>query len=352
MSSEPSGNTVKTGILGNLAMFLYDRKKKSAYDALVIHTVEQVVDSIDPRMRSIARYAWKIRPAVERMLNYAGEACSNLPGPIEFSRDAWGTDPCVRALFATATELRAVFSRSPEVADYFASTASADAYVVLGMQKTEKTVFGADMYGDILRRDMPKISVSFSDHRISHPAPDERELRVRLRARALNEFIAQALFKVAELTNQKEGIRKRKVALQVQLKALESRLAGLPELFEIDSELRKKIATTRQELERVEQECSTMRDKFGTLSDVLRNVVEMLSEPEALIRVTPVTLFLDRMNHLIEPRDSDRERAIALAQVNFGERFSRMGILAKFPRGDFVPGANQMDLDAALRFLG
>jgi len=339
-------------MLGKLAMLRSQRKKKSAYDAHVTRVVEQIVDSIDPRMRSIARYAWKIRPAVERMLNYAGEACAILPGPIEFSTNAWGIDPCVRALFATAAEMQAVFSRAPEVADYFKSTATTDAYVVLGTQKIEKTVFGAEMFGEIIRRDIPKTSVSFGDHRISHPAPDEKELRVKLRERALNEFIAQALFKVAELSNQKEEIRKQKVALQVQLKALERRQEGLSELIERDPDLLSKIALTRQELNRVEQECSNVRERFGTLSDVLRNVVELLSEPENLIKVTPFTLCLDHMNRLVEPQESHHNQPITLAQVDFGERFSRMGILAKFPRRDFVSSANQFDFDAALRYLG
>jgi len=333
-------------------MFGSVRKKQSAHDAYVIRTVEQVVDSIDPRLRGIARYAWKIRPAVERMLDYAGDACATLPGPIEFSRRAWNNDPCVRALFATPTEVQTVFSQTDDIADYFESPSCNEAYVVLGMQKTEKTVFGAEMEGQIIKRDVPQISVSFGDYRIAHPAADEKDLRVKLRERALNEFVAQALFRVGELSDQKEGIRKRKISLQVQLKALERRQAGLSQLLEKEPELQKKIATTRQALAKAEQECSHIRDKFGTLSDVLRHVVSLLSEPENLIQVTPFTLCLDRMNRLIEPREPDHDQLITLAQVNFGERYSRMGILAKFPRHDFVRTASQFDLDAALRYLG
>lgn len=339
-------------MLRRLAMFVSVRNKKSAHDAYVSHVVEQVVDSIDPRMRGIARYAWKIRPAVERMLDYAGEACSLLPGPIEFSRNAWNNDPTVRALFATATEMQTVFSQAPDIADYFRSPLSADAYVVLGMQKTEKTVFGIEMYGEIIRRDVPQISVSFGDYRISHPAPDEQELRVKLKQRALNEFIAQALFKVAELSDQKEEIRKRKVSLQIQLKALERRQAGLSQLLENDPDLHNKLTTARQHLAQVEQECTNMRERFGALSDVLHHVVALLNEPESLIEVTPFTLCLDRMNRVVDPREPSHDQPITLAQVNFGERFSRMGILAKFPQSDFVRSANQLDLDAALRYLG
>lgn len=202
-----SSNSMPTGILEKLVAFCSVRSK-TAREAYVIHVVEQVVDSIDPRMRGIARYAWKIRPAVVRMLDYAGEACSVVPGPIEFSRHAWSNDPCVRALFATATELQAAFSRTPDIAEYFKSPVPTHAYAVLGMQKTEKTTFGAEMYGEIIRRDVPQISVSFGDHRISDPAPDEQELRARIRERALNELIAQALFKVGELSNERDGIRK------------------------------------------------------------------------------------------------------------------------------------------------
>ncbi|MCB1785093.1 MAG: hypothetical protein KDJ33_02505 [Gammaproteobacteria bacterium] len=347
-----SSNSMPTGILEKLVAFCSVRSKKTAREAYVIHVVEQVVDSIDPRMRGIARYAWKIRPAVVRMLDYAGEACSVVPGPIEFSRHAWSNDPCVRALFATATELQAAFSRTPDIAEYFKSPVPTHAYAVLGMQKTEKTTFGAEMYGEIIRRDVPQISVSFGDHRISDPAPDEQELRARIRERALNELIAQALFKVGELSNERDGIRKRRVALQVQLKALERRQAGLSQLLEDDAGLHEKIAATRQELARVEQECSSIRERFGTLSDLLRHVVELLSQPEQLVEVRPLTLCLDNMNRVVDPGEPNHEQRITLAQVNFGERFSRMGILAKFPRSEFAPATNQVDLDAAMRYLG
>lgn len=352
MNSALSGIATTAGMFRKLAIFGSARNNKSTHDAYVNRIVEQVVDSIDPRLRGIARYAWKIRPAVERMLEYAGDNCSHLPGPIEFSRNAWNDDPCVRALFATATEMRNVFSQASGIDDYFKSPLSTEAYVVLGMEKTEKTVFGVEMDGQIMRRDVSQTSISFGDYRISHPATDEQALRVQLRERALNEFVAQALLNVAELSARKEGMKKRKIMLQVQLKALERREAGLLYLLEEDWDLHNKIAATRQDLATVEQECSAVRDRFGSLSDVLRHVVSLLSEPEKLIEVTPFTLCLDRMNRLVDPREPGRNQTITLAQVNFGERFSRVGVLAKFPRSEFVQSANQLDFDAAMRYLG
>jgi len=352
MNSGLSGINAMAGILRKLAVFGSVRNKKSAHDAYVIRIVEQVVDSIDPRLRGIARYGWKIRPAAERMLDYASDACSILPGPIEFSRNAWNNDPCVRALFATSTDMQTVFSRTPDMDDYFKSSLASDAYAVLGMEKTEKAVFGVEMQGEIIRRDVPQISVSFGDYRISRPALDEQELRAKLRERALNEFMAQALLKVAELSGHKEGLRKRKVSLQVKLNALERKQAGLSEFLEKDPELDRQIATTRQDFARVEQECSNMRERSGTLSDVLRHVVALLSKPENLVEVTPFTLCLDRMNRLVRPQEPNHAQLITLAQVNFGERYSRMGILARFPRSDFIRSANQLDLDAAIRYLG
>lgn len=352
MKSGLSGNSTTVGLLRKLAAFASVRSKRSAHDTYVNQIVEQVVDSIDPRLRGVARYAWKIRPAVERMLEYADHACAILPGPIEFSTDAWSDDPCVRALFATATEMQTVFSQNPDIAEHFKSPLSTDAYVILGMQKTEKTVYGVEMNGQVMRRDVPQISVSFGDYRLSRPAAHEQELRVRLRERALNEFIAQALSRVAELSDRKEGIRKRKTSLQVNLKALERRQAGFSQLYESDLDLQTKISNTKKSLADVEQECSDIRDSFGTLSDVLEHVVAMLSEPEDLIDVMPFTLCLDKMNRLLEPREADPGQRITLAQVNFGKRFSRVGVLAKFPRRDFVHSTNQVDIDAALRYLG
>ena len=341
-------------VAGRVARFRSERKRKAQRDAYVISVVEQVVDGIDPRLRGIARYAWKIRPAVERMLDYADVACSRLPGPVEFSSGAWSHDPCVHAVFATAKELQSVFSQASDIADFFnnpQSRMATHAYVVLGMEKTEKTTFGVAMEGEIVRKEVPQISVNFSGHRITHPAAAEDLLRRRLRERALNEFVGQALLSVREKSEHQHELKKRKIMLQVQLKALEREAAGLIGLLDDDLKLRGQIRETRASLAALERECSDMRESFGSLSDVLDQVVSLLAEPEKLIEVSPLTLCLDRMNRLIERPDLSRNHPITLAQVNFGKRFTRLAILAKFPRDDFLPGKLQVDLDAASRYL-
>jgi len=166
---------------------------RAARKARVDDAIEQVIDGIDPRLRMVGGYARTLRPAVERALAYADEACARIPGPLEFNRRSWSGDPTVHALFATAEDLRRVFSRNGAVKALFAQHHSSEvthAYAVLGMALEERHVLGIEQDGDIIRRDVPQVNVSFGDHRVTHAAPDEEGLRRDLRQRALNELIA------------------------------------------------------------------------------------------------------------------------------------------------------------------
>ena len=91
----------------------------------------------------------------------------------------------------------------------------------------QKTVFGVEQQGDILRTDVPQVNVSFSDHRITHAAPDDQALRADLRQRALSELVAQALRRISTVKVRREGLREERMALQMRLKALNKEAEGL-----------------------------------------------------------------------------------------------------------------------------
>jgi hypothetical protein len=312
----------------------------AARKARVVDAIEQVIEGIDPRLRMVGGYARSLRPAVERALAYADEVCTRIPGPVEFSRRSWSGDPTVHALFATAEDLRRVFSRNEAVKALFAQHHPAEvthAYVVLGMALEERHVLGVAQEGDIIRRDVPQVNVSFRDHRITRAAPDEDGLRLDLRQRALNELIAQTLRRIASMKGRREGLREERAILRLKLRTLEKAAGGLTGLMQQGQDAPAKAERIRARMAALEAECTEVKESVGTLDALLGQAATLLGEPGELIQVDTLTLRLDRMNRRHENERPTTSNPVTLARVSFGNRVTRVGILARFPRDELLP---------------
>lgn len=326
-------------IAARLGRYKAARKVRKERKARLVDAMEQVVDGIDPRLRMVRGYARKLGPAVERALAHVDEACAKVPGPIAFNRRSWSTHPTVHALFATAGELRRVFGSNASVKTFLDQHRGLEVthvYAVLGMVVERKTVLGVEQQGDIIRTDVPQVNVSFSDYRITHAAPDDQALRSNLRQRALHELVAQALRRVSSMKARREGLREQRVVLQMRLKALEGEAEGLTELVQHEKAAAEEMAEIRARMDSLEAACAEVKENVGTLDALLGQVASLLSRPEELIQVSPVTLRLDRMNRIVGQGPSARNDPIRLAEVTFGGDVKRVGILAQIPRDELI----------------
>ena len=94
--------------------------------AIIEQRIEQVVTMVDPRLKLVPGYHRKLAPAVEQAVLYCRELEAQIPAVIETSAATWSGSPVLRALFATAQDIPAVFSRSTDVQDFFADAPAAD----------------------------------------------------------------------------------------------------------------------------------------------------------------------------------------------------------------------------------
>lgn len=329
------------GYLQKLGQLLLNRKVKRGVDAeqqrYIENLVEKIVDDIDPRLRALSGYRKKLAPCVEHMLTYGQEICSHLPGPIEFSEAGCRSNATVRSSFANYREMVEVFSRCREVQDFFRQHPAADhAYMVLGMKKTESRVFGMEQHGEIIRKDVPQVNVSFSDYRITHPSGDEQTLRFNLRERALHECVAQAIKRLMQERNFSDEMQEHEVKLKMQLGMLQNQHEGLMSLMNDDTSIITKISEVKEQLGKVEHHLGQIKQDIGTLDAFLDKVAALLDKPSELLQVSTITLCLDRLNRLIEEGSAKEADRISLAQVEFGDNEKRVGLLASFPRKELV----------------
>jgi hypothetical protein len=124
---------------------------------LVQLAVEEIVDAVDPRLRSVSGYRKRLAPGAGHTIAHLRELGRELPVPIEFSRTAWSTDPLLNAFFATADDLPALLGRSEELRAFFAApgnAAATEAHALLAMMKTERQVFAPAFVDGALQQDV------------------------------------------------------------------------------------------------------------------------------------------------------------------------------------------------------
>jgi len=322
---------------GVMVSFLQLRKEQRQRERYINRIVDEIIDDLDPRLRSLGNCRKVMTPCVEKVLSYAEVVCSRLPGPVMFDRKASRDNPTVRALFANHKKMTEVFSQCKELQDFFRAHPAADkAYMVLGMRKNETQVFGMEQQGDIIKRDVLQKNVSFDDYRISHPSWDEESLRFNLRERALHECVAQTLKHLINTQTYTSELEEQQLKLKMQLSMLENQEGGLEPLMRDDRSLLQRINDIKKKLQEVEKRQSLVSRDMATLDDYLKKAATLLKQPSDLLNVEGIKLCTDRLNRVIEDNNVDKESCINLAQITFSGVEKRVGVLAVFPRNELV----------------
>ncbi|WP_126446222.1 hypothetical protein [Sulfuricystis multivorans] len=244
-------------------------------DPAVQAHIDQAVQAIDPRIKQVAGYERKLAPAVRHALAHCVDVAARIPGPIEISRAAFGSDPLVHALFASADAIEQMFATSQCVREHFAQMImhTDRCCALLGMRLHEKASFGTQLEGEIVRSDVPQKTLYFSDHTLAEPAPDEASARQRLADAMFDGMIKAIAEHVEGVRAERAGLDQEKAFAAAQLRAGQAvhgrRLAGLQE----------RLAATADALQP---------------QRLLETLVDSLNAPEALLRLEPIELCVDR----------------------------------------------------------
>ena len=142
-----------------------------------------------------------------------------LPSPAELSRKGYSADPRLSACFASADHLTEVVNADRALSDFLASTDAGVAERIIALLvtvKQERKVLGVALEGEILKRDVPQITVSFANHRVVDPATTYEETRRLLKRRAFDHLLGIALGRIAPARRARDN------ALEIGLEELHS----------------------------------------------------------------------------------------------------------------------------------
>lgn len=335
-----NGEGLLQQVFGGLTAFaqqhLAEHRQRQERLAALHEAIEQAVDASEPRIRLVGNYAEKLVDAVETALNYAGRVLQQLPPPALLDARAWSQNPQINAFFATADDLRAALGQDPAIRAFFMDSGCSECFALMLMLKRETETFGSVLRGDMLVRDVRRIQVSFSRHRLFFPNVSETRLREDLKQRMLVFLATRALERINELRTRRSALEEQRRQLQAQLRALRGHAQGLQPLLSSDDADARRVAELERRLLQTEEDLLAARKPLSTLDDYLEQIRRVLGQPEAYLQVRPMSLRLTRLGVKLDPESPEPGETISLVEFDsMGEQ--RIGVLVRFERGDLPP---------------
>ncbi|MGB7932918.1 MAG: hypothetical protein WCH04_11960, partial [Gammaproteobacteria bacterium] len=179
--------------------------------ALIEAATERAIDATDPRLRALGNYRKRLREPVEQAARHIIALVDSQPAAMEISRRSYGTDPRLRAFFVSAEHLQEVLGGMKTVRDYLQGISGPlpDAiFGLLSLAWKERTVLGTEQHGEIVRRDVKQVAVSFFDHRFGAPAGSEADFRWELKKRGYDYLLEVALKTIISTRSKRQDLKR------------------------------------------------------------------------------------------------------------------------------------------------
>ena len=302
----------------------------------MLDAIETVVEGTDPRLRFVSGYRKKMRPAIKSALHYISEAVEQIPEPIEISKRTWNSDPRVNAFFATVGDLQIMLSSSAKIRRFFEHGEQQEGYALLAMAKQEKTVLRHQLEGEILRREVPQVTISFSEHRILAPSATEAETRKELIRCAFNVLVKQALERLVCLQARKETLTDQRRLLKIRRKFLQAERASLTSLLQASESHAQDLEDILQKMAANKQNLLEAQAGIETLDDYLERVNEVLAHPENYLQLKMITIRLNRLGVKVQDNSPDAGNEITLTELTVGKQITRVVALVKYFRDEML----------------
>ena len=164
--------------------------------------VETIVDGTDIRLRAIGNYQKRLRKSAREFLDYIEALVAGMPPAVKVSQTAYSSNSLVNTLFASTEAMHRLFSQSSPVQNYFnvaENRQRQEVFALLFLNRTVKNIFGAELRGEIILREVAQTSVSFSGHQLIAPQATEDAARRALKKTLFEGVIQQLRLQITQL---------------------------------------------------------------------------------------------------------------------------------------------------------
>jgi hypothetical protein len=279
--------------------------------SLLDEAIERAVDGTDPWLRGLSGYRRKLRPAVLTALDHVMNLVEGLAPPRSANRDGYAHDPLLQAMFLSSAQMLQLLHGLLQAH----AVAGGAACALLMMDLEQRGIFGADLHGDMLVRDVPQVTVSFANHRLLDPCSKESETRRLLKRRAFDHLLSLALHRMATTKETRKNLDNRHALLQAKLDILQNGNwgfdPGTPQRPDMLAELGKQLADNESQLQLVGSDDSA-------LEVAMQLLVEVLGRPQQHLWADHKLLAVDRMG-IKRATASDTAPELQLEQLHNAE---------------------------------
>lgn len=299
-------------------------------EEILRQATEQVVKVADPVIRQARRYRRVLRTPLSGAMDYCRSLIDAVPGPVTLSRSQYHADPLVKALFASPDELEEVLRISPELTALREQGHTGEVSAMMTVLYDEKTIFGHEQEGDIVRRDVQQRAVNFSDHRIVAPSSDLDRARTGIVHRGLEVLATIAMERITTLKSRKAELREKREYLKGMLKILGGR-NYMHEMFAApDPDKREVFRKAEKKLSEVEQELAKLQEKMTYPEHSLGYLEEIMRKPDDSLIVRSQSFRLNWKGVRVEDKPGSEGNDITLAEFSIHEELRRSAVLVTF----------------------
>lgn len=287
--------------------------------------LDHVTEMVDPLLHVLPNLQRNLAPAVDHALTYCAELVATLPGPLDINRRAFGAEPMVHALFATAADIDEMLARCQTLRNFLDRPEAAledHFFAMLAARRQQKKQFGMAQLGEIIRNDVPQEILYFSDQTLVEPCVDLESTRQRLRTKALESLVHSFNAHVDALRRERQSLRSDASIEHAQTvipsRSAEQHLAETHtrHLAELDFRLRQNTELLMPE----------------HLAEALFN---FLLTPEKALYLQPFNIKVDRLGIVQHAADQeDRSDALSFQELISRDRRQHIAMLVRIPRQD------------------
>lgn len=301
-----------------------------ANEEILRQATEQVVKVADPVIRQARRYRKVLRKPVAGAMEYCRSLIDAIPGPVVLSRGSFHTNPLVKALFASPDELAEVLHISPEAMALRERSHSGEVSALLTMLHQEKTIFGYQQEGEMIRRDVPQRAVSFFDHQIVAPASELNMTKTGIVNRGLEVLATVAMERITTLKARRAELREKREYLKGMLRIMGGKNHMLEMFAAPDPGKLVEFSKAEKMLASIEQEIEELQKKIGSPEHSLGYLEEIMRKPDDSLVVRDQSFRLNWMGVRVEDQPESEGNEITLAEICVREELKRSAVLVTF----------------------
>ncbi|MDZ7653950.1 MAG: hypothetical protein U5L03_16025 [Burkholderiaceae bacterium] len=329
---------------------LFDRmrgKSESADEPVLKEALDRAVEVVDPRLKLLPRYADRLRPALMASIQHLRSVLNGIGVVHEASAEAWGGDPLIRAVFPRPADVAAIISRAREVQKYFRTNPAAnEVFGVVGMAFEEKHVMAPALQDGVVRQDVMRTQLSFSDHKVALVGPDLDALRRVIGRAMFNQLLLNAVEQLSAQERQRKDLGMARAMLQARLRMLKGQETTLAAAFDEAAAVdpAAQINALEQELARTSGAIGDLGGGVDALDKELEALANLLLHTGDALQLSERTLRIDQFNTVVEPALAEgAEIQFVVLRIASAPPRTRAAVFIRFERAHLGRGGLAID---------